>query len=254
MIEEVLDVALSGSEPRGLRVLDAGCGLGPAALAFARRGAASVVGVDLSGGSLRRAMAQASSEGLRTVHFQRMNLYDLAFENASFDLVFCQGIWGLVDDKRRVASEYFRVLRPGGTFLTSFHARSSVDPLVNAVRAVGCRLPSSTHLPLARIGSRVYKGVEGLLRHRQVALHADKAPAQTFYEIFFAPKPMRWPDAGDLRSLLENVGFDVKDLSLDGTAFGRNERIYRSRKPSSPRGGSSAVRTNVTSLSAVGGK
>ena len=69
-----------------------------------------------------------------------------------------------------------------------------------------------------------------MLRRRDAALHRDKAPEQTFYEIFFAPTPMHWPDAGELLGLLRQQALDVDDVPVAGV-LGKNERIYRATKP-----------------------
>ena len=155
MAADIFRLALRADEPRGLRVLDAGCGLGPTSVAFGRRESAFVAGVDLSYGSLAKGRGPAASLGLSNVHFQQMDLYHLGFVTGSFDLVFCQAVWPLVPDKRGVVEELARVCRPGGTVIVSFHARTWIDPIINAIRVVGCRLPEGVHMPLSRLACRL---------------------------------------------------------------------------------------------------
>ena len=99
--EEVLDLG-SGS---GMDVFFAACQVGPHG---------RIVGVDVTPEQL------AKAEGLRLegrfdqVTFIEGHIEDLAFPDASFDVVISNGVINLSVDKRRVFAEAARVLRPGG--------------------------------------------------------------------------------------------------------------------------------------------
>ena len=97
----------------GQEVLDVAAGNGNFALAAAREGA-SVVASDLSPGMVELGRARSEAEGY-PVEWVVADAEELPFEDARFD---CAGsVFGAMFAPRpdRVASELFRVLRPGGT-------------------------------------------------------------------------------------------------------------------------------------------
>ena len=96
----------------GKRVLDVACGTGNTAIPAARAGA-HVVGVDIAPNLLAQARDRAQDAGV-VVDFREGDAEQLAFPDASFDLVM--SIFGAMFAPRpeRVASELLRVCRPGG--------------------------------------------------------------------------------------------------------------------------------------------
>jgi SAM-dependent methyltransferase len=101
--------------PAGARVLDDGCGAGtPVAARLAA--SLAVVGVDFSIEQVRRAR-----ENISEACFAQGDMTHLAFAADSFNAVCAlySLIHVLMDDHRRVAREFHRVLRPGGLALLS---------------------------------------------------------------------------------------------------------------------------------------
>jgi SAM-dependent methyltransferase len=97
----------------GQEVLDVAAGDGNFAVAAAREGAA-VVASDLSPGMVERGRARSEEEGYE-IGWLEADAEELPFDDASFD---CAGsVFGAMIAPRpeRVASELFRVVRPGGT-------------------------------------------------------------------------------------------------------------------------------------------
>jgi ubiquinone/menaquinone biosynthesis C-methylase UbiE len=103
---------LSGAE----RVLDAGCGAGHTALAFAPM-AAEVVGIDLTEAMLAQGRKLARDRGLQNVTFQRGDVERLPYPDASFDLVTSRYSAHHYPHPLAALREFARVLKPGGTFL-----------------------------------------------------------------------------------------------------------------------------------------
>jgi len=102
------------------RVLDAACGTGMHAIAFARRGR-EVAGADLSPVMVRRAQRNAEEAGVH-VDFRVAGLGECLREwSAPFDAVTCIGnsLPHLLDDRSlsRCFSDFSSVLRPGGTLV-----------------------------------------------------------------------------------------------------------------------------------------
>ncbi|MER7900470.1 class I SAM-dependent methyltransferase [Streptomyces sp. NPDC096046] len=99
---------------RTCRVLDVATGTGPAALAAARAGAATV-GLDREPGLLRTAGERARRAGLATTaRFLVGDALQLPFAAGTFDAVLSTFGVMFVPDARRAAAELVRVCRPGG--------------------------------------------------------------------------------------------------------------------------------------------
>ena len=97
----------------GTRALDVACGTGNTAIPAAKRGA-KVTGVDIASNLLVQARERAQQDGV-AVEFREGDAEQLDFPDASFDVVL--SVFGAMFAPRpeRVAAEFLRVCRPGGT-------------------------------------------------------------------------------------------------------------------------------------------
>jgi SAM-dependent methyltransferase len=96
----------------GGRLLDAGCGSGQFALAFAARGL-QVVGVDLSPAMIARARQHGAERG-PDVEWREGDLTSLADPDGSYDAIFARVSLQFVPDPAAALTEFRRVLRPAG--------------------------------------------------------------------------------------------------------------------------------------------
>jgi len=105
-----------GRIPRGLTVLDLGCGAGTDLLIAAQMVGPEgrVIGVDMTPAMLERAGRSAREMGLDDVDLHESLIESLPLGDASVDVVISNGVIDLVPDKAAVFSEIDRVLRPGG--------------------------------------------------------------------------------------------------------------------------------------------
>jgi 2-polyprenyl-3-methyl-5-hydroxy-6-metoxy-1,4-benzoquinol methylase len=103
-------------EIRGLRVLDLGCGAGQLARHLAERGAADVIGVDLSERMLALARAERSHP---RVTYLRGSIEQAAFPLDRFDLVVSSLALHYVEDYRGLVSRIAGWLVPGGMLVYS---------------------------------------------------------------------------------------------------------------------------------------
>ena len=98
-----------------MHVLDVGCGVGGPARYLASTYGCRVTGVDLTEEFVT--VAKMLTERCRLDHFvdfHQANGLDLPFDDASFDLVWCQNVTMNIDDKAAFYREIARVLKPGG--------------------------------------------------------------------------------------------------------------------------------------------
>ena len=101
---------------QGESVVDAGCGAGfdsfIAAHQLGPRG--RVVGVDMLPEMLEKSRKTAELMGLKNLEFREGLLEEIPVEDGWADVVISNGAINLCADKKRVFSEIWRVLRPGG--------------------------------------------------------------------------------------------------------------------------------------------
>jgi SAM-dependent methyltransferase len=118
--DDELEVILKASDLKDDdTLLDIACGPGIHSRPYARQvPCGSVVGLDLSMPMLNYASAKAQSEGIENLIFVHGNAHDLPFYDMEFDVVSCFGALHLFPDLAKALSEVFRVLKPGGRFIT----------------------------------------------------------------------------------------------------------------------------------------
>lgn len=96
-------------------VLDVGCGVGATACYLAKRHGCRVVGVDLRDAMVARSNERAQKMGVTDlVEFRVADAQDLPFDDATFGVVLCESVASFIEDKRKVVSEFARVVKPGG--------------------------------------------------------------------------------------------------------------------------------------------
>ncbi len=110
---------------RNQDVLEIGCGMGTDATQFAKNGA-RYTGCDLTGAAVRMSEERFALLGLKG-RFQVADARSLPFEDNSFDHVYSWGVIHHSPETKRIVSEVYRVLRPGGTVCIMVYNRTSVN-------------------------------------------------------------------------------------------------------------------------------
>lgn len=113
-------------------VLDVACGTGDLTQAFARAGARRVVGGDFTPEMLEVARDKASRlvPGVRDkIQYVEADAQNLAFGDASFDIVSIAFGIRNVQEPRRALAEFRRVLRPGGRLIVLEFDRPRAAPV-----------------------------------------------------------------------------------------------------------------------------
>jgi ubiquinone/menaquinone biosynthesis C-methylase UbiE len=105
----------------GMTVLEVGPGNGRYTLAAARHvgPAGRVVAIDIEPRMIERVARRAAEEGVTNVEARVADVYDLPFEEGTFDAVYMTAVMGEIPEPVRAMAELRRVLRPGGTMALS---------------------------------------------------------------------------------------------------------------------------------------
>jgi 2-polyprenyl-6-hydroxyphenyl methylase / 3-demethylubiquinone-9 3-methyltransferase len=132
----------------GKAVLDVGCGGGILAEAVARRGAASVLGIDLATKPLRVAQLHAMEAAVDNIDYREIAAEALADEQAgAFDVVTCMEMLEHVPVPASVVRACARLVRPGGhVFFSTINrnAKAFLFAIVGAEHVLKL-LPKGTH-------------------------------------------------------------------------------------------------------------
>ena len=119
-IDEV-DRYLQGIQLEGLSVLDIGCGLGGGDVHLVKQHkAAMVTGIDIEQSLIDRCETLAQTHGVKSqTRFISVEPGPLPFEDASFDIVTSKDSIIHIPDKHALATDIYRILKPGGWFVAS---------------------------------------------------------------------------------------------------------------------------------------
>ena len=109
--------------PKGLKVLDVGCGLGGAAFLMAREHQARVTGVDLTEEIVDLARKRQQEQGITGVDFIQGDIHALDFAPESFDVIWSRETLLHVPEKEKLFNKFHYWLAPGGHLSITDYAR-----------------------------------------------------------------------------------------------------------------------------------
>lgn len=115
--ERKLEVTQGYLRPE-MKLLEFGCGTGSTALIHAPR-VNHILATDLSAKMLEIAQAKADAANVSNVTFEQTSIEDLAAPEESFDAVLGMSILHLLESKESAIAKVYRLLKPGGLFISS---------------------------------------------------------------------------------------------------------------------------------------
>ncbi|HPS54608.1 MAG TPA: methyltransferase domain-containing protein [Sedimentisphaerales bacterium] len=104
------------SFPAGSKVLEAGCGVGAQTVSLAKNSPnAQITSVDISEASVAEAKRKVESEGFTNVTFQQADIFNLPFEQESFDHIFLCFVLEHLPNPVEALSILKNFIKPSGT-------------------------------------------------------------------------------------------------------------------------------------------
>jgi len=147
--------------PPGCAVLEAGCGVGAQTITLAQRSPqARITSVDISADSVAAATRRASTAGITNVEFRQGDIFDLPFDDESFDHVFVCFVLEHLAKPVEALAVLGRLLKPGGTIavIEGDHGSAYFSPdSPSAQAAIQCQIALQAQAGgNALIGRQVY--------------------------------------------------------------------------------------------------
>lgn len=99
-------------------VFEFGCGTGSTAIAHAPH-VRRIHAIDISSKMIEIARGKAESENIENVTFEQSTIEQTHCPDQSFDVVLGLSILHLLDNKEEAIAKVYRMLEPGGVFVTS---------------------------------------------------------------------------------------------------------------------------------------
>jgi 2-polyprenyl-3-methyl-5-hydroxy-6-metoxy-1,4-benzoquinol methylase len=100
------------------QVLEFGCGTGGTAIAHAPH-VQHIHAIDVSEKMLDFARIQATEKNIKNVTFEKASIESLPAADASYDVILGLSILHLLENREAVLEKVFRLLKPGGVFISS---------------------------------------------------------------------------------------------------------------------------------------
>jgi ubiquinone/menaquinone biosynthesis C-methylase UbiE len=204
----------------GKRVLDCCTGRGRMAIAAAKCGAASVVGIDVSEEIIALARSEASDAGV-AVDFRPGNVTGLDIPDESADVVFCLEALLHLDDPSSAVGEFHRVLSHGGRAVITTNGANPLARLAQPPRR-GTR-------PAGRFALAGVTALNELMTALFGFMWSRARCTQWLYSRIFRV-PVRPLYQRQVKRMLEHAGFSVERWDVKSGPFVREHR-WVARKP-----------------------
>ncbi|MCR6670354.1 class I SAM-dependent methyltransferase [Devosia ginsengisoli] len=119
-----------------MEVLEFGCGTGGTAIIHAPH-VRHIRAIDFSEAMLTIARGKAASAGVENVTFERADISSFVAPDGSFDMILGMSILHLLADKDAVIAKVFRLLKPGGLFISSTTCLGDTMGLFKLIAPIG---------------------------------------------------------------------------------------------------------------------
>jgi len=227
--EKHLEIFFADKEVNKKNVLDAGCGTGIFSVIFAKKGAARVIGIDISPGSLETAKNLKKTFKLQNVEFQKEDMLKLPFEDEAFDIVWAWGTVHHTTNPFRAITELTRVLKQGGCILLAVYKKTKLTFLHEIIRKTLLKMPKKSWTALSKIFAFFLAPVVFLFKKREKSRKGEKLE-ELILDWYFVPiRHYYRPE--EIKNFLEEKKFVVeKYLPASGRFNSTSNFIFKARK------------------------
>ncbi len=119
-----------------MEVLEFGCGTGSTAIAHAPY-VKRIQAIDISAKMLVIAREKVAANNITNVSFEQAGIDEFAAPDQTFDAVLGLSILHLLNDKATVIAKIYRMLKPGGVFVSSTACLGGSIPILRAILRIG---------------------------------------------------------------------------------------------------------------------
>ncbi|MDJ0592264.1 MAG: class I SAM-dependent methyltransferase [Pleurocapsa sp. MO_226.B13] len=119
-----------------MSVLEFGCGTGGTAIIHAPY-VKHLRAIDFSSEMIKIAQAKAEAQNINNVTFEQLTIEELTVADETFDVVLGLGILHLLENKKEVIAKVYKMLKPGGVFVTSTACLGDTMKWFKAIASIG---------------------------------------------------------------------------------------------------------------------
>ena len=101
-----------------MEVLELGCGTGSTAIIHSPY-VKHIRAIDISSRMIEIAQSKANKKKIDNITFETLTIDDLNIQEQKLDVVLCLSILHLLENKEKVIANIYKILKPGGIFISS---------------------------------------------------------------------------------------------------------------------------------------
>jgi ubiquinone/menaquinone biosynthesis C-methylase UbiE len=119
-----------------MEVLEFGCGTGSTAISHAPY-VNHILAIDISSKMIDIAQKKADEKHIKNVTFKRATIDEVTVPDGSLDVVMGHSILHLLENKEEVIAKVYRMLKPGGVFVSSTTCLGGAMKILKPVVPIG---------------------------------------------------------------------------------------------------------------------
>jgi len=125
-------------------LLEFGCGTGSTAIIHAPF-VKHILATDISPNMIEIAREKALAEGIESITFEVATCDEVSAPNGSLDVVLGMNILHLLEDKEAMIAKVYRMLKPGGVFISSTTCLTGPMKLLKLILPIGALFGKMPH-------------------------------------------------------------------------------------------------------------
>ena len=119
-----------------MELLEFGCGTGSTAIAHAAQ-VKHIQAIDISSRMIEIAQRKADENDVKNISFERSSIDEFSVSDQTLDAVLGLSILHLLEDKEEVIAKVYKMLKPGGVFITSTVCLGDTMKIFKVIAPIG---------------------------------------------------------------------------------------------------------------------